>query len=183
MFTAFCYLIIFFLNVHLFWETEQQESRGRGEREGERESRAGSMPISTSAPTRGSILWPWDHDLSRSQESDAQLTEPPRHPCSLIIMGNHPRKVKFCFSFVDCWLKLKKRKQTGLRGAWAAQSVKHLALDFGSGHGLSVCEFEPHIGLWLYGVCLGFSVSPSFSAPPPLAPLSLSLSLSLRINK
>ena len=28
-----------------------------------------------------------------------------------------------------------------------AQSVEHLTLDFGSGHDLSVCEFEPHIGL------------------------------------
>ena len=31
--------------------------------------------------------------------------------------------------------------------AWVAQSVKHPTLDFGSGHGLTVCEFEPCIGL------------------------------------
>ena len=28
----------------------------------------------------GSISWPWDDDLSRNQESDAQPIEPPRHP-------------------------------------------------------------------------------------------------------
>ena len=27
--------------------------------------------------------------------------------------------------------------------AWVAQSVKHLTLDFGSGHDLTVCETEP----------------------------------------
>ena len=31
--------------------------------------------------------------------------------------------------------------------AWVVQSVKRLTLDFGSGHDLSVCEFEPCIGL------------------------------------
>ena len=28
-------------------------------------------------------------------------------------------------------------------GTWMAQKVKHPTLDFGSGHDLSVCEFEP----------------------------------------
>ena len=36
----------------------------------------------------------------------------------------------------------------GVRGAWMAQSVKRLTLDLGSGHDLSVREFEPRIGLW-----------------------------------
>ena len=30
-----------------------------------------------------------------------------------------------------------------VRGTWVAQSVKHLTLDFGSGHDLVVCGFEP----------------------------------------
>ena len=34
-----------------------------------------------------------------------------------------------------------------LRGAWMAQLVKHLTLDFGSGHDLTVHEFESGIGL------------------------------------
>ena len=33
------------------------------------------------------------------------------------------------------------------RGAWAAQSVKHLTLDFSSGCDLTVCEFEPLVEL------------------------------------
>ena len=65
-----------------------------------------------------------------------------------------------------------------------AQSLRHPALNFGSGHNLTVGEFEPHIGLcadnmepaWDY-------LSPSFSAPPLLAlSLSLSLSLSKSVN-
>ena len=31
-------------------------------------------------------------------------------------------------------------------GAWVAQLVKRPTLDFGSGHDLVVCEFEPHVG-------------------------------------
>ena len=44
--------------------------------------------------------------------------------------------------------------------------------DFSSGHDLTVCGFEPRIGLWADssepGACLGFCVSLSISAPPPL---------------
>ena len=32
-------------------------------------------------------------------------------------------------------------------GTWVAQSVKRLTLDFGSGHNLTVHEFEPRVGL------------------------------------
>ena len=55
-------------------------------------------------------------------------------------------------------------------GAWVALSAKHLTLDFGSGHDLMVCEFEPHIGL-----CADSeepardSLSPSLSALPLLS--------------
>ena len=52
------------------------------------------------------------------------------------------------------------------------------ASDFGSGHDLTVCEFEPCVGLCADssepGACFGFCVSLS---------LSLSLSLSQKINK
>ena len=33
--------------------------------------------------------------------------------------------------------------RSNTRGAWVAQSVKHPALDFGSGHDLTVHELEP----------------------------------------
>ena len=42
------------------------------------------------------------------------------------------------------------------RGAWVAQSVKHLTLDFSSGHDLMVREIKPHDLIIL---------SPSLSAP------------------
>ena len=54
-----------------------------------------------------------------------------------------------------------------LSGAWAAQSVKQPTLGFGSGHDLTVCEFEPCVKLCSDSMdSLGFSL-----------PLSLSLSL------
>ena len=47
------------------------------------------------------------------------------------------------------------------------------ASDFDSGQDLVVREFEPRVGLWADGsepgTCLGFCVSLSLSAPPPLA--------------
>ena len=60
-------------------------------------------------------------------------------------------------------------------GAWAAQLVKRLTLDFGSGHDLTVRETEPHIGL-----CVD-SAEPAWDALylPLSLPLPCSPSLSL----
>ena len=56
------------------------------------------------------------------------------------------------------------------------QSVECLSLDFGSGHDLTVHEFDPHIGLCAGSVEPTWDyVSPSLSAPPPFM-LCLSLS-------
>ena len=64
------------------------------------------------------------------------------------------------------------------RGAWVAQSFKHLTPDFSSGHGLTVWEFEPRVGLWADSVEPAWDfLSPSTSAPR--SPLMLSL----KINK
>ena len=54
-----------------------------------------------------------------------------------------------------------------LRGAWVAQLVKCLTLDFGSDHDLMVREFKPCI--WL---CAD-DVEPSWDSipPPPFPPL------------
>ena len=45
------------------------------------------------------------------------------------------------------------------------------ASDFGSGHDLKVCEFEPKVGLWAdsseSGTCFGFCVSLSLPLPHP----------------
>ena len=52
------------------------------------------------------------------------------------------------------------------RGAWVAQSVKHPTLGFGSIRDLTVCEFEP---------CIGLCADSMESAWDPLSlPLSLS---------
>ena len=64
-----------------------------------------------------------------------------------------------------CNIILKKLSQD----AWVAQSVKHLTLDFGSGHGLMVCAIEPSVGLCAdSGETAWDSPSPSFSALPHL---------------
>ena len=51
------------------------------------------------------------------------------------------------------------------QGTHVIQSVKCLTLDFGSGHGLAVCGFEPCMGLCAdkCGGCLGFSLSLSLT--------------------
>ena len=55
-------------------------------------------------------------------------------------------------------------------GPWVAQLVGHLTLGFGSGHDLTVCEFEPRVGPWADG---GQPVWDPLSAPPLLTlPLS-----------
>ena len=38
-------------------------------------------------------------------------------------------------------------ERIGLWSTWVAQLVKRLVLDLGSGHDLTVCEFEPRVGL------------------------------------
>ena len=61
-------------------------------------------------------------------------------------------------------------------GTWVAQLFKCLTLDFGSGHDLTVCGIEPHIGLHADSTEPAWDfLSPSLSALPS--------SLSLKINK
>ena len=62
-------------------------------------------------------------------------------------------------------------------GAWGAQSVKPLTLDFSSGRDLAICELEPRVGLCTDssepGARFGFCVSLSLCLSPACA-LSLS---------
>ena len=60
-----------------------------------------------------------------------------------------------------------------LWGSWVAQFVKHLTLDFGLGHGLTVSEFELCIRL-----CAECQACLRFSPLPLSAPTLLMLSLS-----
>ena len=49
-----------------------------------------------------------------------------------------------------------------------AQLITHQTLGFGSGHDLTVCEFEHHLGLCSDSAEPAWdSLSPSISAPPP----------------
>ena len=71
---------------------------------------------------------------------------------------------------INIWSKIYNLVEIlGLRGAWVAKMVKHPTLYFDSGHALTVCEFEPHIGLSAMSVqsLLGI-LSTSLSAPIPL---------------
>ena len=75
---------------------------------GERENLKQALYCQRRAPCGAWTHEPWDHDLSRNQESDAQLTEPPRRPqnsCKLLLFWHIslsppllvPSKVKhFC---------------------------------------------------------------------------------------
>ena len=49
---------------------------GEGQREREKETERESAWN----PMQDLIPQPWEHDLSQNQESNAQQTEPPRHP-------------------------------------------------------------------------------------------------------
>ena len=67
-------------------------------------------------------------------------------------------------------------------GAWVAQWVKHPVPDFGSDHDLTVCGFEPCIGLLTVSTEPAWdSLSPLPSAPPSFLH-TCALSLSLKIN-
>ena len=62
-------------------------------------------------------------------------------------------------------------------GTWVAQLVKCLTLDFGSGHDLTIREFEPQIVLCTKSVEPNWdSLSPSLSDPPSLTPPAPDLS-------
>ena len=65
-------------------------------------------------------------------------------------------------------------RNTQIWDGWVAQSVKHLTLDLGSGHDLTVCVFEP-----LNKLCSD-STEPAWDS---LSPLCLSPDLSLSVSK
>ena len=81
------------------------------------------------------------------------------------------------FGLTNCFLNAR----TG--GAWVAQSLRRPTLGFCSGRDLTVCEFEPRVGLCADGsepgACFGFWVSLSL-CPSPVHALSLSVP---KINK
>ena len=62
-------------------EREREREWGRGR---ERENLRLTLHLAWSV-MQGSISWPWDHDLNW-QESDTQLTEPPRCPENALLI-------------------------------------------------------------------------------------------------
>ena len=65
-----------------------------------------------------------------------------------------------------------------LRDAWVAQLIKHLTLDFSSGHDLMVHGFKSHIRLCADSVGPAWDFLSPFLSAPLLLVLSLSLCLS-----
>ena len=69
---------------------------------------------------------------------------------------------------IDSWavvMELLIHLRKHCRGTWMAQSVKHLTLDFNTGHDLTVVESRPMLFAWsLLGIL----------SPPPLLTFSLS---------
>ena len=59
-----------------------------------------------------------------------------------------------------------RKKGGGDWGTWVAQSVKHLTLGFGSGHHLTIHEFEPLIGLCADSLELAWDSLSTVNFPP-----------------
>ena len=59
-------------------ERENASEGGAGEREAESPKQAPHCQCRAQHGARSQK--PWNRDLSQNQESDAQVTEPPRHP-------------------------------------------------------------------------------------------------------
>ena len=66
-----------------------------------------------------------------------------------------------------CW-----GKTFTLLGAWVAQLVEHLILDFGSGHDLTVRGFEPQVGVCAHSAELAWDL-----LSPPISVLLCALFL------
>lgn len=80
-FFMMCFLFLKLLKRFIIWKKESERagflsSEGRGR---EREILK-QTPHWAQSPTEGSIIWPWEHYLSRNQKSDADHTDPPRCP-------------------------------------------------------------------------------------------------------
>ena len=77
--------IVFDKFIFFVLETESAHERGRGAEVERERKNLKQAPRSVWNPTQGLIPQPWDHGLSRNQESDAQPTEPPMCPRGPII--------------------------------------------------------------------------------------------------
>ena len=77
LYTDTLHFFLFLIFIYFRERERGSASWGRGEAEG---GNLKQTPCWAQSLTWGSISWPWDHNLSRNQESDTQPTEPPRCP-------------------------------------------------------------------------------------------------------
>ena len=108
--------------------------------------------LMSSTPALGSVLTAWSLEPASDSVSPSLSA---------------PSRFMLCLSLS----KINKQGRLGGSVSWAA--------DFGSGHDLTVREFEPRVGLWADGsepgACFGFCISFSL-CPSPAHALSYSVS-------
>ena len=103
----------------------------------------------------------------------------------LVVLGTVPSKENIIWPTYVFLNFLVATLESTKRGAWVAQLVKHLTLDFGSGHHLTVCGIEPYCRVlpWLVQSLLGILSLPLSLPIPHLLTCALSLSLSKYFKK
>ena len=130
--------------------------------------------VAAAAPTLCCVCCPQTHVFRRvSAPLGAHVPFDPAAPLpSELVPGRPPETWRMVPVPCSCSVVCRERSEgpnlkASFREPWGALSVKRLTLGFGSGHDLTVCEFEPHVRL-----CAD-------SSEPAWDSLSLSLSLSL----
>ena len=79
-FCFFVFFVFYFKDVSIYLRQSVRVCIS-GKRDRRRES-SSRVPTECGAQCEAQCNDPWDHDLSRNQESDTQPIEPPRNPCS-----------------------------------------------------------------------------------------------------
>ena len=138
----FLFLFTYFFNIYFLRVRERQSTSRAGAERGRHRigSRLQALSCQHRARHGARIHKVWDPDPSQSWSLNRL---------------SHPGAPLLELLFKIFW------------GTWVTQLVKHLTLDFGSGHELAVCEFTPCIRLH------------ADSAEPAWDPLSFPLSLPL----
>ena len=108
LFFVFC----FFKFIYLFWGGEGQRERGR-------ERILSRLCNVSMEPDTGLDITNWDHDLSRNQESDTSLTEPPSRPSFAYFLTG-----LFIFFFKNVYLFFEReREDVHVRVRWGGAEI------------------------------------------------------------
>ena len=125
------------------------------------------MAQSVVHPTSAQVMISWSVSSSPASGSvlTAQSLEPVSDSVSPSLSDPPPFRLSFPVSKINKCLKkkLKKKKSGTKRGSWVVQWVKCPALDFGSGHDLTVCGSSPtsDSALSVLGILSFLSLCPS----------------------